>query len=102
MIAIIGILIAMLLPAVQAARRANCASNLKQLGTGILLFGNRNSEQLPPSNYNRHSFIALMWPVMESGKNGCGRRGFDTPPAAFFVAAGRRTCAEMGAPGHAQ
>ena len=76
-IAIIGILIAMLLPAIQAAResarRANCASNLKQLATAVQTYGDRNSEQVPPfgakggsstSEY-AHSWYALMLPVME-------------------------------------
>ena len=70
-IAIIGILIAMLLPAIQAAResarRANCASNLRQLAIGVNTYSERNGEQLPPHNYNRHSWIALMWPVMDNG-----------------------------------
>jgi prepilin-type N-terminal cleavage/methylation domain-containing protein len=83
-IAIIGILIAMLLPAIQAAResarRANCASNLRQIGTAMLLYADRNSDQLPPSgigkegNYSatdfqndlyKHSWFALCWPMME-------------------------------------
>ena len=70
-IAIIGILIAMLLPAIQAAResarRANCSNNLRQLGLGILTYADRNSEQVPPSEVGRHSWLALMWPVMEQG-----------------------------------
>src|SRR5690606_13973819 len=70
-IAIIGILIAMLLPAIQAAResarRANCSSNLKQFATAMLLYADRNSEQLPPSTvkYNGINWVALLWPVME-------------------------------------
>ncbi len=69
-IAIIGILIAMLLPAIQAAResarRANCASNLRQLAIGVNTYSERNGEQLPPSTYNHHSWIAFMWPVMDN------------------------------------
>jgi prepilin-type N-terminal cleavage/methylation domain-containing protein len=69
-IAIIGILIAMLLPAIQAAResarRANCASNLRQLALGVNTYAERNGEQLPPTTYNHHGWLALMWPVMDN------------------------------------
>ena len=79
-IAIIGILIAMLLPAIQAAResarRANCSSNLKQWATGMLLYADRNAEQLPPSAISRADnttpgigWIGLLWPMMEKGSN---------------------------------
>jgi len=73
-IAIIGILIAMLLPAIQAAResarRANCSNNLRQLGTAIQLYADRNSEQIVPSAAPRDkglSWVVLLWPVMEQG-----------------------------------
>jgi len=51
-IAIIAVMVALLLPAVQgardAARRAKCASNLKQLGLAIMAYENDNGV-LPPT-----------------------------------------------------
>jgi len=50
-IAIIAILAAMLLPALSAARerarQANCVSNLKQLGTAVMMYTGDNQDYLP-------------------------------------------------------
>src|SRR5262245_20917344 len=86
-IAIIGVLVALLLPAVQAAReaarRASCANNLKQIGIGLhnyhdthLRFPpesiwaqstnttNPNTGPWQPRNY---TWIAMMLPFIEQG-----------------------------------
>ena len=73
-IAIIGVLIALLLPAVQAAReaarRAQCTNNLKQIG--LAMFNYESAVGcLPwahgPSGWNDWSAFAMMLPYMEQG-----------------------------------
>src|SRR5690606_27060953 len=55
-IAIIGVLVALLLPAVQAAResarRAQCSNNLKQIGLGLLNYESSRKELPPGSHVN--------------------------------------------------
>jgi len=70
-IAIIGVLIALLLPAVQAAREAarrmQCTSHLKQIGTAVHTF-HQQRRGLPPTNlcnYSRPTFWFLILPYLE-------------------------------------
>ncbi len=52
-IAIIGILAGILLPVLsrarESARRTQCASNVKQIGMGLIMYANENSEAFPVS-----------------------------------------------------
>jgi len=54
-IGIIALLISILLPALNAAKeranRVKCASNLRQIGQGILLYANDNKQQYPRTIY---------------------------------------------------
>ncbi len=64
-IAVIAILAAILFPvfsqAREAARRTSCLSNLKQLGTAVLLYTQDYDEVLPLAAYATASFDFLTW-----------------------------------------
>ncbi len=71
-IAIIGVLIALLLPAVQsaraAARRTQCANNMRQLGLGIHQFANVHKGRFPGIWHEAkktQSWIFTLAPYME-------------------------------------
>ena len=68
-IAIIGVLIALMLPAVQmareSARKTHCANNLKQIGLGLHGYMN-NKNALPPG------YISLVLKDLEDGGPGWG------------------------------
>lgn len=71
-VAIIGILIALLLPALQvareAARRTQCINNLKQINLAIHTFENSKSH-LPPTRMPCHhgTWASELWPYLEQG-----------------------------------
>jgi prepilin-type N-terminal cleavage/methylation domain-containing protein/prepilin-type processing-associated H-X9-DG protein len=79
-VAIIGVLVALLLPAVQsaraAARRTQCISNMRQIGLAIHQFANANRGRFPLLAYHnaaqtsqseeQKSWIASLAPYMES------------------------------------
>jgi prepilin-type N-terminal cleavage/methylation domain-containing protein len=74
-ITIIGILISMLLPAVQSAResarRTDCASKIRQLGLACTMYAQNNRDQIPigidsRNNWN-HSGLTALLPYLEAG-----------------------------------
>jgi prepilin-type N-terminal cleavage/methylation domain-containing protein/prepilin-type processing-associated H-X9-DG protein len=100
-ITIIGILIALLLPAVQAAREAarriECSNHVKQLATGCLLHENANG-YLPSGGWGTNW---LGDPNQGFGKRQPGGWVFSILPyieqqAVFDIGAGATTAAELG------
>lgn len=78
-VAIIGVLVALLLPAVQAARAsaraASCKNNMRQIGLGVLQFCDTHKGQFPEWYHAKHqdgdaegihSWIYTIAPYMES------------------------------------
>lgn len=70
-VSIIGILAAILLPALararEAARRAHCTNNLKQMGIVFLMYSNENSDLLPPGAPNGYWGERLFTTTQTSG-----------------------------------
>jgi prepilin-type N-terminal cleavage/methylation domain-containing protein/prepilin-type processing-associated H-X9-DG protein len=66
-IAIIGILAAILIPTVSAvrssARASQCTSNLRQQGSATLLFAEENRGRLPRQDFN---YVQDLWPYVTS------------------------------------
>ena len=64
-IAIIAILAGILFPvfaqAREAARKTSCASNLKNLGTAVLMYTQDYDEQFPLAAYTTSGFAFLIW-----------------------------------------
>ena len=73
-IALIGILVALLLPAIQAAResarRAQCSSNLRQIGMAMLTF--HDAKKMFPSAYESQPGGAMGPADSETGDAGPG------------------------------
>ncbi len=71
-IAIIGILVALLLPAIQAAReaarRAQCTNNLKQIGIAMHMYHD-TKKAIPPSRVDcdHSTWASEIWPYIEEG-----------------------------------
>ena len=100
MIAIIGTLVGLLLPAVQAAResarRSSCANSLKQLGVAMHTYESAR-QSFPPSSWGP-SQSSCFWPP--SGGNYAGCADITVFPAKGTVIGGTTYAGSGGLSGH--
>ncbi len=86
-IAIIGILAGILLPVLSKAResgrRTQCASNLKQIGLGLIMYTTENNEAYP-NNTDAMTSLNLLYPTYVSD-----RKVFKCPSDSSFVTMAR-------------
>ena len=79
-IVIIAILLSLLMPSLskakEMARRTTCASNLKQLGTGMALYHKDNKLRFPPmgTTANQYGWYGKSGTLYGSGANSITRR----------------------------
>jgi prepilin-type N-terminal cleavage/methylation domain-containing protein/prepilin-type processing-associated H-X9-DG protein len=86
-IAIIAVLIALLLPAVQAARRSQCTNNLKQIGLGVLNYESTHGS-FPPGEkgccWGTWGVFILPYVEQQALFNAWNSYGNNTSSAAAF------------------
>jgi prepilin-type N-terminal cleavage/methylation domain-containing protein/prepilin-type processing-associated H-X9-DG protein len=91
-IAIIGILAALLLPALSSAREkakaASCSSNLRQIGFGINMYADDNSDYFPPGFTGTSDWPLLIAPYMSKTQTSYGNTGTINSSQAFRCPSG--------------
>ncbi len=94
-IAIIGILAGILLPALSRAResgrRTQCASNLKQIGLGLIMYSNENNETFPTGSVLAMTDLNVLYPTYISE-----RKVFKCPSDSTFVTPGTNAGISQG------
>jgi prepilin-type N-terminal cleavage/methylation domain-containing protein/prepilin-type processing-associated H-X9-DG protein len=83
-IAIIGILAGILLPVLsrarESARKTQCASNVKQVGMGLIMYANENNESFPSTTASAMQSLSLLYPDYVSDS-----RTFNCPSDTFVT-----------------